>query len=396
MSWLSLSQTVLRSCCGSLYFDTQRQLPPLLLYAVPREGVAASAHATQAQGLQSGAVAAAASAGDAAMQSGASGPLAQGSGLVEAVGSVDASGSAQYLSPKAAQLAMLVKGMASLARSEEEAARLFDLLVKKQEEAQRQRGPLLAAVLSTLAQGGAAAASPATHPGGIGRGRVRGGLGASARAAAAQQGGGAAAALDARNGLAVAMARQQLDAARFPAGVPADTAAQNARQLSEQVARRTAAGARPFTMLKDHRGGLKDLWLEYDAGRTGKPALRVLEEGGKAWRRAPTGKSWRCRWAEILHLVAHIEARAAGWGLPKLDAAQRIDAEELTVNGTRIGLWTFHQNLKQAAATPEAQAAAAAAKAAKAARRKAARAGRRGAAAAAQAGGSDDSEEQAE
>ena len=303
---------------------------------------------------------------------------------------------AQYPSPRTAQLAMLVKGLTSLARSEEEAARYFDLGVKKWEEAQRQRGLLLAAVLSTLEQGGAAAASAATHPGGIGRGRMGGGLGPSARAAAAQQVEGAAAELDARNGLAVVMAPLQLDAARFPGGVPADAAAQNAKQLSEQVARRTAAGLRPFTMLKDHLGGLKDLWLEYDVGSTGKPALRVLEEGGKAWRRAPKGKSWRCRWAEILYLVAHIEARAAEWGLPKLDAAQRIDAEELTVNGTRIGLWTFHQNLKQAAATPEAQAAAAAAKAAKAARRKAARADRRGAAAAAEAGGSDDSKEQAE
>ena len=193
-------------------------------------------------------------------------------------------------------------------------------------------------------------------------------------------------------------ARPRLDLARFPLGVPSAAELAYARELSVAKGERTAAGARPFTMLRDHMS-LEALWHQYAEGDNGLPPLRVLELGGKVWLR---GKSYNARWSEVMFLINHIKARAAEWGMAckpdapdavamrsYREAAQRIDREVLGLGSERIGLFTYYDLLKKAAAAaapPEVQAAAAAKRAATAERRAAAAAAKKTAAAGANAG----------
>jgi len=193
-------------------------------------------------------------------------------------------------------------------------------------------------------------------------------------------------------------ALRRLDLARFPLGVPSAAEMEYAKQMSTAVGERTAAGARPFTMLRDHMS-LEALWHQYAEGDNGLPPLRVLELGGKVWRR---GKSYNARWSEVMFLINHIKARAAEWGMAckpdapdavamrsYREAAQRIDREVLGSGKERIGLFAYHEQLKAAAAAaapPEVQAAAAAKRAAIAERRAAAAAATKAAAAASTAG----------
>ena len=196
-------------------------------------------------------------------------------------------------------------------------------------------------------------------------------------------------------------ARARLDFSRFPLGAPSAAELAYARELSVAVGARTAAGARPFTMLRDHMS-LEALWQQYAEGGTGLPPLRVLELGGKVWRRGKRGKSYNARWSEVMFLINHMKVRAAEWGMACApdapdavamrsyrEAARRIDREVLGSGSERVGLSTYRQQLKAAAAAaapPEVQAAAAAKRAATAERRAAAAAAAKAAAAAAKAG----------